>query len=85
MARAIYGNRPKSPFGPRAAASNPTPSGVPQGTPGGKTYTVMGAASSTRKNRGKAGDEIYLWFLVLVEVMLIAGCRHIFFRAHHGG
>jgi len=73
MARAFSANRSfRNP-----AASNPTPSGITQGTPGGAT---------SRPGRATLmlGDEMYLWGLVLLEVGAIAFLRN-HFRRYHGG
>jgi hypothetical protein len=72
MARAFAGIR-------NPAASNPTPSGIPQGTMGG-------IAASGRPGRPQimVGDEMYLWILVLLEVGAQAILRKQF-RRYHGG
>jgi ABC-type phosphate/phosphonate transport system permease subunit len=49
---------------------------VGQGTLGGRRKFSIG-------NKGM-GDEKYLWILVLIEVGLVGGFRHIF-RRRHGG
>lgn len=63
--------------------SNTTPSGAPQGTMGG-----VGTRTSVGSRPGKRpiniGDEMYLWILVLIEVLLIAWGRKAS-RRHHGG
>lgn len=74
MARAI-GLR--SPVG--GASSNPSPSGVSQGTPGGLGRTLRPGARSLQ-----VGDEMYLWLIVLLEVATLAFLRN-HFRRYHGG
>jgi hypothetical protein len=49
----------------------------PQGSPGGRRQTV-------RRQPPAAGDEMYLWLLVLAEVAIIGGFRKLFKR-YHGG
>ena len=51
----------------------------PQGTPGG-VRRMPGAS----KRSFRAGQEMYLWALVLIEIALIGGFRK-FFRRFHGG
>lgn len=73
MARAFSANRSfRNP-----AASNPTPSGISQGTPGGAT-------SKPGRSIVTLGDEHYLWLLVFLEVGVIAFLRN-HFRRYHGG
>lgn len=52
-----------------------------QGTPGG-----IPAAGSVRPGRRvvNIGDEMYLWMLVIMEVIAMCALRH-YFRHHHGG
>jgi hypothetical protein len=64
-----------------AAASNPTPSGVRQGTMGGPA-PAAGARPGMRPVL--LGDEVYLWALLLLEVGTMAFMRKKF-RRHHGG
>jgi len=63
-----------------ASASNPTPSGLGQGTMGGPA--PAGARPGTRPVR--VGDEVYLWVLVFLEVGAMCALRNKF-RRHHGG
>ena len=72
MARAVFGGHSR--------ASNPTPSGVPQGTLGG----VAPAAGRRPGLKLQAGDEVYLWVLVILEVLAMALLRN-HFRRFHGG
>ena len=60
--------------------SNTMPSGIPQGTPGGRT--AVGSRPGAK--RMMVGDEIYLWILVLIEAFIIFGGRKAL-RRHHGG
>lgn len=84
MARSVTGGSGKlkaSVLGGRySASSNPTPSGIPQGSPGGVPF------SGGRRPGMKmmVGDEGYLWLLVFIEVALMAWCRK-YFRRYHGG
>lgn len=64
----------------RFAQSNPTPSGMAQGTMGGPA--PAGARPGSRSVA--LGDEVYLWFLILLEVGTMAYLRK-HFRRHHGG
>ena len=64
----------------RFAQSNPTPSGVGQGTMGGPA--PAGARPGSRSLM--LGDEVYLWFLVFAEVGAMCYLRKRF-RRHHGG
>ena len=66
-----------SPVGGRS--SNPSPSGVSQGTPGGRGITARAGSRSLQ-----VGDEMYLWLLVLIEVFTLAALRNKF-RRYHGG
>lgn len=67
----------------RATQPSTQPSNVrtigPQGTPGGKARKVGVPGRSM-----VAGQELYLWVLVLIEVALIGGFRK-YFRRFHGG
>ena len=63
------------------STSNPIPSGVPQGTMGG-IAPAGGSRPGTRPLM--PGDEVYLWVLVIVEV-LVTGALRKKFRRHHGG
>lgn len=69
-----YGNR-------TPAASNPNPSGIPQGTVGGQ---AMPTSSKPGRSQIMLGDEMYLWVLVLLEVGFLAFLRNRF-RRYHGG
>jgi len=62
--------------------SNTNPTGIPQGTLGGRGAN----AASRRPGRRTVnlGDEMYLWILVLLEVGTMGWLRHQF-RRHHGG
>ena len=71
MARAFAGTRIPN-------ASNPTPSGIPQGTMGGPSMGRPGGRSLN------LGDEMYLWVLVLIEAGMLGWLRQ-FFRRYHGG
>lgn len=64
----------------RGVTSNPAPSGIHQGTPGGQAPQSAGG----KKPPMAVGDEIYLWILVAIEVGIIAYFRQAF-RRHHGG
>jgi len=71
MARTILGTR--------SATSNATPSGVQNGTPGGR--------KATGRRPGMAlmvGDEHYLWLLVILEILTMVFLRN-HFRRYHGG
>lgn len=81
MARAVYGNRnPSSPvsgFGPNPQSGAP----MAGGTMGGRAQTASGRPGM----RSVAlGDEVYLWILVIIEVLLMGALRRNF-RKHHGG
>lgn len=65
----------------RFASSNPSPSGYAQGTPGGQSQAA-GARPGSRQMY--LGDEVYLWFLVFLEVGTMCFLRNKF-RRHHGG
>lgn len=71
MARAFTGRIP--------SASNPTPSRA------GNSGT-LGGPSTRRPGRPQLmlGDEMYLWILVILEV-LVTGILRKQFRRHHGG
>ena len=71
MARAV--------FGTKASTSNTRQSGIPQGTPGGSN-----AAGGRPGKRIQAGDEMYLWILVVLEILAMVFLRQQF-RRHHGG
>lgn len=72
MARAVFGRN--------SVTSNSNPSGVSQGTPGGR-----GFASGRRPGmKLAAGDEMYLWLLLAIELLAMAILRKRF-RRHHGG
>lgn len=60
--------------------SNPNPTGVPQGTPGGATASSRAPGARNIM----AGDEIYLWILVLIEAFIV-GIFRSRFRRYHGG
>lgn len=77
MARAFSANR----TGRRPAGSNTNQSGVAQGTMGGPAM-----ASSGKPGRGSLmlGDEMYLWALVGIEVIMTVVLRN-HFRRYHGG
>lgn len=70
MARTVLGNQSRT--------SNPRPSGVSQGTPGGSARRLPGMKGL------QVGDEVYLWFLVFIEVALMGFLRR-HFRRYHGG
>ena len=65
----------------RFASSNPTPSGIRQGTMGGPA-PAAGARPGARSLM--LGDEVYLWALVFMEVGVMCFLRNKF-RRHHGG
>lgn len=73
MARAI--------FGPNSQTSNPRPSGIPQGTPGGNRS--IGGALAGMKGM-QVGDTPYLWLLLVIEILAMVGLRR-YFRKNHGG
>jgi hypothetical protein len=62
--------------------SNATPSGIQQGTIGGKARAA-GASRPGMRNLN-VGDELYLWFLIALEVGAMGWLRH-HFRRRHGG
>lgn len=67
-------------FGRNSSTSNPNPSGVQQGTLGGRS-----AAGGIRPGlKLNVGDEIYLWILLILELMAMGYLRH-HFRRYHGG
>lgn len=66
-------------FGTNSRVSNARPSGVPQGSPGGRP---KGGALGMKKL--PVGDEFYLWILVFIEVALMGLLRN-HFRRYHGG
>ena len=70
----------RSIFGTNSAIPNVTPTGIKQGTPGGKWFPAGGKPG----HKLQMGDEFYLWILVFLEVAVMAGLRHIM-RRHHGG
>lgn len=72
MARAV--------FGVNSRTSNPTPSGVGQGTMGGRKASLGGRPGT----KLMVGDEGYLWLLVLLEVAAMYFLRR-HFRRYHGG
>jgi hypothetical protein len=77
MARAFSANRNfRNPAG-----SNTNQSGVAQGTMGGRAMPGGGRPGRMSVN---LGDEMYLWFLLLLEVGAIAFLRN-HFRRYHGG
>lgn len=65
----------------RAATSNPRPTRMMGGTPGGVRAQQAG---STQPKGLKLGDEVYVWILVALEIGAIAWLRQAF-RRHHGG
>ena len=71
MARAV--------FGAKSRTSNSTPSGIAQGTPGG-----LKAAGGRPGKKLMAGDEMYLWVLIVLELLAMVVLRNQF-RRHHGG
>ena len=71
MARAVFGSKSQT--------SNTRQSGVSQGTPGG-----IPAAGKRPGMKIQVGDEVYLWFLVFLELLAMVGLRN-YFRTHHGG
>jgi len=64
----------------RFATSNPNPSGIKQGTLGGRP--AAGARPGARPVL--VGDEMYLWLLLALEIGTMAFMRNKFKR-HHGG
>lgn len=75
MARTVYGIRANQ-------SSNPAPSGIPNGTPGGRSGK-SGVGQRVR-NGLQMGDEVYLWILLFIEVAAMAFLRK-HFRRYHGG
>lgn len=71
MARAVFGHGTRM--------SNPTPSGVSQGTPGGRT-----AGGRRPGMKLMLGDEMYLWMLLVIELLAMGFLRK-HFRRYHGG
>lgn len=71
MARAV--------FGKNSQTSNTRQSGVAQGTPGG-----LKAAGGRPGKKLNAGDEMYLWLLLALELLAMVFLRNQF-RRHHGG
>lgn len=67
-------------FGRNTVTSNATPSGVQQGTLGG----IAPAAGGRPGMKLMVGDEVYLWILVVIEVLLMGYLRKLS-RRHHGG
>lgn len=82
---------PRSVFGPRAPvgsgrytnASNPTPSGVQQGTLGGLGIGIT-AAGRRPGLKLTLGDEGYIWVLIAIEILIMGFLRN-HFRRYHGG
>ena len=70
---------PRAVFGPKSSTSNTRQSGIPQGTPGGKS-----AAGGRPGMNLQAGDEVYLWVLVVLEILAMVFLRN-HFRRYHGG
>ncbi len=70
---------PRAVFGKNTSQSNTRQSGIPQGSPGGIT-----AAGGRPGMKIQAGDEVYLWFLVVLELIAMVALRN-YFRSHHGG
>lgn len=64
-------------FGANSRTQNSAPTGISNGTPGGR----KGPAGIKGL---QVGDEMYLWFLVFIEVALMAFLRN-HFRRYHGG
>lgn len=71
MPRTVSGGRTTQ------SSSNPNPSGIPQGTPGGRSMGRRGGMVPI-------GDEMYLWILVVMEALAIGALRQQF-RRYHGG
>ncbi len=71
MARAV--------FGAKSATSNTRASGTTGGTLGG--VKSSGGRPGMKLN---AGDEVYLWVMVALEMLLMVFLRNNF-RSHHGG
>lgn len=71
MARSVYGKN--------SSASNTRQSGIPQGTLGG-----LRASGGRPGMKLQAGDEVYLWILVALEILAMVFFRNQF-RRHHGG
>lgn len=63
------------------ASSDPTPSGIKQGTMGG-IATAAGARPGSRPML--LGQEVYLWALLIIEVAVMGYFRR-HFRRNHGG
>jgi hypothetical protein len=72
MARAVLGKN--------SSTSNTRPSGMTGGTLGGVKMSSGGRPGL----KMQAGDEMYLWVLVILEVLLMSFLRNSF-RRHHGG
>lgn len=72
MARAVFGNNSRT--------SNPNPSGIAQGTFGGRK-TAGGARPGMKL---MLGDEKYLWLLLILELLAMGALRQ-HFRRYHGG
>lgn len=70
----------RSVFGTNSATPNTAPTGIKQGTPGGKWFPAGGRPGK----KIQMGDELYLWILVLLEVLTMSGLRHVM-RRYHGG
>jgi len=75
QARSMKSARATQPSTPPPAARTTGP----QGSPGG-TRRKPGLAG----RQSKAGLEVYLWVLVLIELALTGGLRRIFKRVHGG-
>lgn len=86
MARAVYGGRAPVSSGRVTAASNPNPSGISQGTPGGIGFAGIGVSAAGRRPGIKLtlGDEGYLWVLIAIELLAMGFLRR-HFRRYHGG
>lgn len=67
-------------FGPQGSKSNT----VPQGGAGGTLGGLRSAGRAPGARQLQLGDEIYLWILVIIEVLLMGWLRQNF-RRHHGG
>lgn len=67
-------------FGANSRTSNPMPSGIGNGTPGG----MAGGARGMNMNSMRVGDEGYLWLLVGLEIFLMC-CLRNHFKRYHGG
>jgi hypothetical protein len=66
-------------LGTKSSTSNTRASGATGGTPGGVRAT--GSKPGMKMN---AGDEVYLWAMVLIEILVMTFLRNNF-RQHHGG